>query len=256
MDTKLLEDIGLTEGETKVYIALLEIGTTTTGALVKKSGISASKVYLILDRLAKKGLVGHVIKEGVKYFQAAEPKRILDYVEEKEQELLEKKQSIMDMLPELVVKQQLGKEKRRAEIYEGKKGVTNLFRNILDDLKSGEHYYVIGAGYGFIEKIPGLWEFFYQYHAERAKHGIKVYMLANPSARENLVPTTLHKGEVRLLPEELITNVQITFYKEKTFIILWSQDPIAFLIHNAEIVNSFKKYFDHLWKQRAEKATA
>lgn len=252
MDTKLLEDIGLTEGETKVYLALLEIGTTTTGALVKKSGISASKVYLILDRLAKKGLVGHVIKEGVKYFQAAEPKRILDYVEEKEQELVEKKQNIMDMLPELIAKQQLGKEKRRAEIYEGKKGVTNLFRNILDELKRGEEYYVIGAGLGFEENL-NLQDFFLKYHAERAKRGIKVYMLANVSIKKTLVPTISQCGEVQLLPEDFINNVQITFYKEKTFIILWSKEPIAFLIHNAEMVDGFKKYFDLLWKQGARK---
>src|SRR3989344_1727534 len=148
MDAKLFEDIGLTEGETKVFRSLLEIGTTTTGALVKKADISASKVYLILDRLAKKGLVGHVIKGGVKYFQASEPKRILDYVTEREEELAEKKQKIEMLLPELMLKQKLGTEKRKAEIYEGKKGVTNLFRNILDELKRGEEYYVIGAGYG------------------------------------------------------------------------------------------------------------
>jgi len=249
MEAKLLEEIGMTEGETKVYLALLEIGTTTTGALVKRSGISASKVYLILDRLTKKGLVGHVIKGGVRYFQATDPRRIMDYLEEREQEHAQKKAQIAGILPELLMKYQLGAEKRKAEIYEGKKGVTNLFKNILNELKRGEEYYVIGAGYGFIEKIPGLWEFFYQYHAERAKHGIKVYMLANPSARENLVPTTLHNGEVRFLPEELITSIQLTFYKEKTFIILWSKDPIAFLIHNAEIVDGFKRYFDLLWEQ-------
>jgi sugar-specific transcriptional regulator TrmB len=246
MNAKLLTEIGLTDGEAKVYLTLLELGTTTTGPLIKQAGISASKAYVILDRLTKKGLVGHVMKGGVMHFQAAEPKRIMDYLAERERELAEKRQMISKILPELELRQRLGAEKRTAEIYEGKKGVTNLFRNILDELKRGDEYYVIGAGYGF-EETTGLRNFFQKYHAERAKHGIKVYLLANHSVKDLLVPATKEHSEVRFLPEELITNVQITFYKEKTFIVLWSNDPVAFLIHNADIVNGFRAYFNLLW---------
>jgi sugar-specific transcriptional regulator TrmB len=248
MDTKLLEEIGLTDGETKVYLTLLELGTSTTGPLVKQAGISASKAYVVLDRLAKKGLVGHVMKNGVMYFQAAEPRRILDYLAEKERELAEKKEKITQILPQLELRQKIVSEKRTAEIFEGKKGVTNLFLNILDDLKKGEEYYVIGAGYGF-EEVTGLRNFFLKYHGERAKQGIKVNMLANHSVKDVIVSTTKERSELRFLPEQLITNVQITFYKEKTFIVLWNKDPIAFLIHNGEIVHGFKQYFDFLWSK-------
>ncbi|HLC67176.1 MAG TPA: helix-turn-helix domain-containing protein [Candidatus Nanoarchaeia archaeon] len=247
MDAKLLEDIGLTEGETKVYLTLLELGTTTTGSIIQNSGISASKVYQILDRLAKKGLVGHVMISGIKHFRASEPKRILDYLTEKEQELAEKKQKIQNILPELLLKQQMSSGKRKAEIYEGLKGVTNLFKNILDELKRGESYWVIGAGYGF-EEILGMRNFFLKYHGDRAKQGIKVFMLANHNVRKTLVPTTLQCSEVRFLPEDIITNVQLMFYKEKAFVILWSKEPVAFLIHNPEIVEGFHKYFKLLWK--------
>ena len=50
-----LRNIGLTEGEIKVYTGLIKLGETTTGPLVDESGVSLSKVYAILDRLAKKG---------------------------------------------------------------------------------------------------------------------------------------------------------------------------------------------------------
>ena len=53
MDVKLLHDIGLTDGETKVYLALISLGTTKTGPLASKAGVSSSKVYKILDRLEK-----------------------------------------------------------------------------------------------------------------------------------------------------------------------------------------------------------
>ena len=52
----ILQRIGLTEGEIKVYLSLLEIGSATSGKVTRSCGISGSKVYEVLDRLNKKGL--------------------------------------------------------------------------------------------------------------------------------------------------------------------------------------------------------
>ncbi len=73
MDTRLLEELGLTQGEIKAYLALLKLGSTSTGPLAKESGVSRSKLYAILDRLEKRGLASHVEERGVIQFQAAEP---------------------------------------------------------------------------------------------------------------------------------------------------------------------------------------
>src|SRR3989344_7982952 len=114
MNTRILQDIGLTEGESKVYMALLELGTTTTGPIVKKSGISASKVYEILNRLAEKGLVSHIIKASTKYFRAADPERIIEYIEEKEKDIASKKEEMKKIVPQLKAKLE-AEEKREAE---------------------------------------------------------------------------------------------------------------------------------------------
>lgn len=188
-----------------------------------------------------------MLKEGIRHFQAAEPKRILDYLHEREEELAEKKQRILEVLPQLELKQKLGRTKRQAEIYEGKRGIMNLYQGILDDLRKGEEYYVLGAGYGFKDSL-GLRGFFQKYHAMRAKRGIKVNMLANADVQKLLVPATQLCSEIRFLPEELITEMMIVFYKDKSFIVLCSQEPASFLIYNPEMVQSFRKYFDLLWK--------
>ena len=70
MDTKILERVGLTKNEIKIYLALLELGTTTTGPLTRKAGIHASRVYESLNNLIKKGLVSFVIKANIKHFSA------------------------------------------------------------------------------------------------------------------------------------------------------------------------------------------
>jgi sugar-specific transcriptional regulator TrmB len=54
----------LTKGESKVYQALLELGESPIGGIIKNSSVSHSKIYDILKRLAKKGLVSTIIRNG------------------------------------------------------------------------------------------------------------------------------------------------------------------------------------------------
>jgi len=245
MNTNILEDIGLTHGETKVYLSLSRLGSTKTGMLAKEAGVSSSKVYKILDRLAKKGLVGYVIKGKIKYFTAMEPKRVLDYIEEKEKQLEEKKALVKKIIPKIELEQKMSGKKSKAVIYEGFKSISNFFRNILDELGPGEEYYVMGAGY-----IPdqAARPFYHNYHIQRAKKKIVVKMLANYDTKDNLEKTTFLNAKVRFLPEYLSSNMDVTFYKDKVLIFFTTKNPIGFLLQSEEAVKGFKTYFDTLWK--------
>ena len=75
----------LTAGESKVYSALVELGETQVGNILKISGVSHSKIYDILKRLSKKGLVSSIVKNGKQHFSASHPKNLtLLIVNEKE----------------------------------------------------------------------------------------------------------------------------------------------------------------------------
>ena len=123
MDIKLLEKIGLTEGEAKVYMASLSLGQSTTGAIIKEAKVSTSKVYNILDRLSKKGLVSTIIKNNRKYFKASDPSRLKEFIEIKEKEILEEKAEIDKMIPSLQQMQKYAAPKQEAEILEGIRGI-------------------------------------------------------------------------------------------------------------------------------------
>ena len=100
MDSKYLalRDAGLTEGEIKVYLSLLRLGLSTTGNIVKESGVAKSFIYKILDNLIKKGLVSYITKDKTNYYQASTPEKILEYIEIKKQELDNSKKIIDDFL--------------------------------------------------------------------------------------------------------------------------------------------------------------
>src|SRR3989338_2488389 len=105
MNTQVLRELGLTDGEVKVYLALVGLGESTSGPIVEQSGVSVSKVYILLDRLAKKGLVSHVVKEKTKYFRAADPERLRTYLREKQEKLVEEEQELDVLVRALAAKQ-------------------------------------------------------------------------------------------------------------------------------------------------------
>lgn len=246
MDPKLLEEIGLTQGETKVYLALLKLGSSKTGIISKEAEVSSSKVYKILDRLEKKGLVGHGKVGEVKHFKAMEPKSLLKFIELKKEELNKKEKEIEKIIPELEIQQQLSKSKTSAVLYEGIKSIKNYFYSMLSELNKGDEYYVIGATYGHKKEI--LKSFFQRYHKDRVKKNIKVKMLANTGEKNKLTPATFIYSEVKYLPEYLITNTIIVFYKDKLLMYFLTEEPKGIVIQDEEIVKSFKTYFNTFWK--------
>jgi len=239
----ILQNLGLTEGETKVYLALNKIGTSKTGILAKESGVSSSKVYKILDRLEKKGIVGHVIKGEIKHYSALEPKQLLQLIKEKEKEIEEQKKQVLDLIPQLELAQQEAEEKTEATLFQGFKAIQNFFMNILNDLEKGEEYFVLGALYGEVSRSR---QFFKKYHSLRAKEGITVNMLINHNV--NIIPETRPLGKIRYLPKYLSNKTTMIFYKDKMLITVMSKEPVGFLLKNEDVVKSFKAYFKTLWK--------
>ena len=87
MDTKILEQIGLTESEIKVYFALMKLGSASTGPIIDKAKINHSKIYLVLNKLLDKWLVSFIIKNNVKLYQASDPENLTRYLKTKKESI-------------------------------------------------------------------------------------------------------------------------------------------------------------------------
>ena len=242
---KILESIGLTKSETKVYLSLVELGSSSVGSIINKSKVTSSKIYELLDKLIQKGLVSSVIKKGVKYFEAAPPNRILDYLKEKDSELKNQISNIKKILPELELKQKLSKEVSEISVYKSMKGIETIFSIILNSLKKNDEYYVFGARTGATEAQR---IFLLKYHEKRINKKIKLKILFSKDAKNITQPYKQMKlTEVRYMNPGLMSPTQTMIVKNKTIIILWKENPMGIIIDNKEISESYKRYFWFLW---------
>ena len=102
-----LQQLNLSLNEAKVYTALLEIGQTSAGEIIKKTGLHRSVVYETLDKLISRKLVFKLQKNNIAFFQPTDPQRILENVKLQEEialELVPKLKTLLDRkLPEITV---------------------------------------------------------------------------------------------------------------------------------------------------------
>jgi len=247
MRTEILKEIGLTDSETRVYLALLELGDSTRGEIINKSGISGSKVYEILDKLQNKGLASIYIKNKVKHFKPTNPKQILGYLEDKKQQISKTEKEAKSILPKLLALYDSSKEEQEVQLISGLKGLEIIFKEQVELLNKGDTCFVIGGTKGIDEEV--VQAFFEKVHVWREQKGIKTKMLFNSRQKESTeklysskkYPATKTKYIQHTSP------VAINIYEDRTVIIIFSKKINSIYIKSQDVANSFIEYFNLLW---------
>ncbi len=247
MDLSAIKEAGLTEGEAKVYLSLLELGPSTTGPIIQKSGVAKSIIYQLLEKLLQKGLASYLTKDKTKYFQAAEPNKILDYIEERERQLQENKKKVEEILPKLILKQKEAKPSE-AKVFEGFRGMITVHEHTYQKLKRGEEYFFLGIPPEQPKHFHAYWQ---RDHIKRAKMGIKCKLLFHPNTDKNILKNrnSYKFCDARYLPIKIDTPAWFMGYKDVAVIGFPSSKPITLEINNKEIADSFKAYFNEFWKK-------
>ena len=124
MYQELLENLGLAKNEAKIYETLLIEGESSIGHIADKSLVHRRNVYDSIKRLIEKGLVFEIIETKENRYQAVDPKKLAEVIEEKQTAL----NSAMPNLEKLFS----GKPMTEAvTIYPGLEGWKNYMRDIL-----------------------------------------------------------------------------------------------------------------------------
>ncbi len=236
MDTSVLEDLGLSKGEIKAYLTLLELGPTKVGKVIEKSKLASSAVHNSLNALVEKGLVSYIKKGKIKFYQAVPAQQLMSFIEDK-------KKRVLQILPELELKQKLAEEKQEAEIFEGIKGIMAMLNRLIEDGEKGEEYRFFAT---FLEeRNEEIQDFFRKFDVKREDKGLIVKGLAPKKIK--------HLFEGRKVLRVKFTNFpipsDISIFKEKVAFIAWGDKPIGYLLHSPQIFRMFSGFFDSIWKK-------
>ncbi|MDP3881699.1 MAG: helix-turn-helix domain-containing protein [Nanoarchaeota archaeon] len=227
-----LREVGLTDNEAKMYLALLELGPSNAGLISRKVGMHRRVVYDTAYRLIKKGLAGYILRNNVRLFQAVDPKRLKEIIEERGKVIDEAMPQMLDLYSKT-------KEKEETNFYKGRNGLKTVFE---DQLSQGGEILILGASPLAYELLQF---YFHWFDKRRAEKKIKARIIFNKKDSLPKIPY----ADIRVLPEKYSSPLAVNIYGDKIALILWSKsNPFAVVIKNDEMAEGYRKYFELLWK--------
>lgn len=232
-----LEEIGLKPNEAKAYLTLLRIGKTKAGRLAKECMLERTSTYNALKRLIQYGLVSAIIESNKRIFYPAEPKKLVEMFYEKEE-----RASLI--IPQLIQLKKFEKEKENVLKFRGYAGIKTAFNDILKTCKKGEEYIMFGSENQLSERMPIFAEIFVA-RKDRKKLRSRILIRRELGGRKTKMS---RYTKARYAPKEIISPSNVTVYPGKVLIVIWDETPEAVIIDNKATADTFKTYFEFMWK--------
>jgi predicted DNA-binding transcriptional regulator len=239
-----LESIGLSEKESRVYLALLPRHDVGSSKIITATGLHGQFVYESLERLEKLGLAKHVIQNGRKKFSANPPMRLLSIVEEKRLAA----QNIARQLQE----RYSGKHEQDFEIFQGESAFRMHQFDMLEKVEQDQEALAIcGPTERFLATLgEGESD---EFDKLRIKKGLRVRYIGMEPMRERL--TEMRKWrklwEFRIFPGQSTGVVDTDIWPDNLTFNIFGDPILSFTITNKLVADGYKEFFESLWKLSA-----
>jgi sugar-specific transcriptional regulator TrmB len=250
MKVEELQKLGLNKSEAKIYLTLLEIGSSSAGIIAEKAQVSPSKIYWVLEKLMQKGLVSYIIKAKTKFYCAASPQKLRDYLEEEKEKVEEREEFLEEMIPKLVKLAKLAEDKQEAEMFVGFPAMKNAYFTMYDSAKKGDEHLVFLRSSKEEEK-PSAVLFFNKLHRSAVEIGLKRKLLARDTldARDLFKKGAYAKrkgDEVRFID---IAPQGINILNDYVLLMHLADKPICVLIRSSQLSDDYQRLFFDMWKK-------
>lgn len=237
--TTALQKQGFSEKKSKVYLALLALGRTTTLAIARRTGLKRTSVYDIMNDLVAAGYASEITVGKKRYFVPEHPKQVLTRMEER----------IGDtraLVGQLLFLYQQTSTRPEVHFYEGPLGLKTIMEDILT-IQEKEHRYWGSVG-DLIDHF-GI-DYVRKWLKRRIKRGFWSLGLLTPKRR---LPHDLSASDpkflrkVKWLPKEVVFSGCLGLYDDKVGYISSPEESFGFIIKSKELSTLLRQIFDTMW---------
>lgn len=242
----ILKNIGFSDKESRVYLALLELGAAGVQDISKKSKVNRATTYVILESLKKQGAVSIAERDKKIVFIAESPRTLLRIFQKHEQDIKEKENEFKKAIPELEALYNLATEKPTVRFFEGKEGVRNIRQEIIKlNVKIVYNIY----SYEYVKEILDLFpkEEIEEFTKNRLALGAEIRSIY--TSENGPVDTFQLKGMRRFVPKEKFPfSSDILIYADRVAFTTLRGTIISVIIQSKEIADTLKLVFELAWR--------
>jgi sugar-specific transcriptional regulator TrmB len=241
---KELQNAGLSERESRVYLTCLEMGEASVAKLAKKTQIKRTTVYLLIESLQEKGLIGLIKKGNKTLYVSEDPRKIAEKMEQK-------KSAIEKILPELLALTNFTNTKPRIKYFEEKRAVEEIY---LDTLFYPDQEILSWFPATLVQENK---DFFNDYYIKkRLEKKIWVRAIAPKTAdmQEYFQKDIQELRQTRLISQNIFNiEVGIILYGKSKLGIVSYDENMGLIIESPKIYRSLKNIFELAWNSLPEK---
>ena len=239
---KVIEGLGYTPNEAKVYLAMLGLGECHVSDIAGKLKMPPSSVQVVVDKLHKNGLVNFYVRKRYKYWVAENPTRLLARLRERQDEV----QAILPQLERMRLREQ---GKPRVKIFED----VNEIRLLYDDMLETKQHILGIIPWDDWTRLLGV-GFMEDFIENRMRHFLKMRLLTpkTPLTAGLRSRDAKELRETRYVPADTQINTTTLIYGDKVAIVSLNKKlPTAVLIEDPDIRETLAIFFEQLWSQGA-----
>lgn len=236
-----IQNLGFSEKEARIYLALLQSGRGTAYQIAKRSGLKTSTTYVILDELVEKGAARKILKQKATQYAATDPVELFVTARSR----VEQAQAV---LPSLQAMAQNDAKVVQASYYEGVSGIKEMYKKLLDEMKGKTFVAFFAHGKDTSKK---LWEYWSVLNKQLVERKIKVRAITteDKTTQAYLKNTKVPREfmELKGLSADVYSsNISIEIYNNRTQIISHRYEQ-AVVIDNPDIANVMRQIFEIVW---------
>ncbi|MFA7308785.1 MAG: helix-turn-helix domain-containing protein [Patescibacteria group bacterium] len=247
MYQKQLEQLGLSDKEAVVYEALANQGMCQPPELVKPTKLGRTTVYAVLEALVKKDLVEKKQVAGKAHFVVTHPSNLEGLIAIQEKALVNKKETLQSLLPNLVSAYILVSNKPHVRYFEGSEGVQAVLTDSLTAQSEILEYADPEAVMTYIKKENAA----YVKQRDKRKIKKKIIVIDSPFAR-NLFKDYYQKvTDTKYIDHEKFPfyAVMMIYDNKISYLTLTNKARLGIIIEDEQIYKMHRSLFEFTWEK-------
>jgi len=239
MEIEILKKAGLTESQSKGYMALVENGEKTPAELSDLINETRTNTYAVVDKLEKLGLAKRKDNTNKAIYIATHPSSIETLAEKRRKIVSKNEQDIKQNISSLIDLFYSHNELPGSRTLNGIDGIKTVYKETLND-KNDIYLLRTTADEGALGK-----DYLDSYRSKRAKLGINTYAL---TPKTNIAELNYkNEDEKMLFHRTFLDNnlytapVEIDVYGDKVAIIAFGETQMATIINSPPIAESIRQ---------------
>ena len=244
--TAILEALGLSPNEAKIYEALVERGESSVSSLAVTAKVHRRNAYDALERLIDKGLCFQIVSSTENRYNAVSPENLRSLI-------TEKKDRLESILPELKRKFSDRVPSEEAYIYRGIEGQKNVWKDLL---ASGADSYFIGAKNAWSDpRLSDSRDEFFKEAKQKKIRFIQLFAYELKEKRPTFAEEFPGKLDYRFLPKQYPTNSAIHIFGDYVvtyhglFVDGLADDVVFFVLRSKRLADDYRTWFTYMWEQ-------